>query len=274
MVRALLLAAILSFGCKQNAQELSAKKLKTASSEYIAPSPLIKSSMVSMKEYMTFSPEGYMDSLKGSSCSGNTCSSYVMTHDSLENMLELYSFNNNVLEVYQKNTYNERGDLHKEFRIETSDEGQDTIVYDYIYFYGVPGEEFIAYRLNNGDTVTRYFITENDSIELKRTEAYPARELVTIMIEESRLNKKGKPVEIQTTYISSDWQDPLKLDTSTNAVKLVYNSDDHIIKSDTYRDGSWNNGIEVMYEKNVIQQKKISRKDLSYTITYQHTYWD
>lgn len=274
MYKFLFILAVMTLGCNQNAQVNSPKKLKTSSSSFLAPSPLIKSSMVDMKEYMTFNKEGYMDTIKGSSCSGNICSSYVMTQDSLENMLELFSFRNDALEVYQKNTYNERGDLLEEWRIETTDDGNDTVVYTYIYFYGLPGEEFIAYRLNNGDTVTRFFISENDSIETKRTEAYPAREVVSIILEESHLNGKGKPIELHTTYITSEWNDPLKLDTSTNVVKLVYNENNKIIKSDTYTDGEWNNGLEVKYEKEIMQQKTVKRKNLSYTITYDNTFWD
>ncbi len=156
-------------------------------------------------------------------------------YDKLGRLVKLESYDDGAINIYQENKYNHQGELLQEFRVEHTKNGVDTILYEYHYKYTPDSLTYLAYRTNNGDTVTRFTMKRNGKHVFKTEDAYPYRGFTYIKKQDMTLNENDKPVKILLNRISSDHEkDPL--DSTLSEFKFVYNHSGQLIEEQSEND--------------------------------------
>ena len=159
----------------------------------------------------------------------------IQHFNSKGDVIQLETFNKDAPEIYQVNQYNDRGELLQEFRIEYSDDGADTILYEYHYQYALDSLSYVSFRTNNGDTVTRFTMEKKGNHMYKTEEAYPYRGFTIIDQQDITLNEKGKPIKITQTHISNhNEKDPV--DTTYSYSNYHYDEAGRLIKESNQND--------------------------------------
>jgi|GEM_PF-4585128 len=143
-------------------------------------------------------------------------------------LIQLESLHDGKPSINQVNQYNPDGTLRQEFRIEYTEEGTDTILYEYHYLYGPDSLDYLAYRTNNGDTVTRFTMEKKENHTYKTEEAYPYRGFIVLNKQDITKNENGKIISIRSERISSSYKnDPP--DTTISTSTYAYNDQGKLI---------------------------------------------
>lgn len=194
--------------------------------------------------------------------------------DTLGNPIQYQSFNNSKLSSFKKNTYNEKHDLTFSFIIENLNKRLDTIRIKYIHLYKQKGEPFLAYKINNGDTVSKYTILETDSISTKKEESFQDEGYTWYKIEEKHLNTQGKPENIYTWEISSGYSDRSNLDTIASIQKFVYDSKGRVISEEDWENDKFIGKFQNEYENGGLKRKITNFNGVVTETNYNHIYYD
>ncbi|HEY3385443.1 MAG TPA: hypothetical protein VGK46_02970 [Saprospiraceae bacterium] len=256
-------------------QVQTTEALNRATAKYTMQGVLIKAPSF-IEEELIYDPSGYLKYHNSKSCGvGASCFLAKLTYDSLGHIRIMESYQGGQLSVFQENTYNDRNDLLTEYRIEEADEdAMDTTLFKYIYSYGAPGQKYVAYRLNNGDTVTMYTIQRKGAIKTTREEIYPRRKETFYTIKEEMFDDKEQIIEVHTETVMSDWYDRTKIDTSTTRTQNLYNAQGQKTRERYWQDNDLIKSDSLMYENGMVKKRYLTHRGKFYKIVYEHSVAD
>ena len=193
----------------------------------------------------------------------NNSMKIIQHFNSKGDVIQLETFNKDAPEIYQVNQYNDMGDLLQEFRLEYSEDGADTILYEYHYKYALDSMSYVSFRTNNGDTVTRFTMEKKANHMYKTEEAYPYRGFTIIDQQDITLNEKGKPVKITQTRISNDnKKDPV--DTTLIYSNYHYDEAGRLIKESNQNDVLKANQKRYEYTNGMISHMVIDANSITF----------
>ena len=188
---------------------------------------------------------------------------WITHYNSDGQIVLLESFIKDSDHIHQENQYNAQGDLLREFRIEYTGEKIDTILYAYHYQYAPDSNAYLAYRTNNGDTVTRFTMEKKGNQIHKVEEAYPPRGFTSINIQDITRDKDGKIIQIREERINNDYaKDPL--DTTISVCKRVYNRDGRLKEERNENDILKPRHVLYKYRNGLILEKVVDGNIISF----------
>lgn len=187
----------------------------------------------------------------------------VQHYNAERDMTRLETYNNDVPSIWQENTYNDRGHLLREFRIEQDGERPDTILYEYHYKYSADSLSYVAFRTNNGDTVTRFTWEKKLNRIYKTEEAYPYRGFTILTKQDITTNDAGKPVSLREERISNDSEnDPL--DTTVSSSTYVYDDTGRLSEERNENDIFKAAHIRYKYSNGIVSEMIVDGKPIAF----------
>ena len=190
----------------------------------------------------------------------------LVTHfDKEGNEIKMTSHESGVLNVFQENKYNERGDLFEELRVDKNQAIYDTVFYKYNYKYSGSSEDYTMTRTNNGEPVTHYTVKYGKNKIFKSEQAHPNDRFYLLRQYETTVNKSGDPLEIIQTSIFKD-QGETNHDTTVSKTVFQYNESGLVISEINTDHGLKPNSIFSKYKDDLISEKKIGNQ----TIRFNH----